>query len=302
MDRVLVINASGGTVDGASHDVAASGVQEEFRRHGTRVDVRVVAPAAFEGAVREAVATAEDIVYVGGGDGSISTAAGCFLGRNVSLGILPLGTLNHFAKDLGFSPDWRQAVGELVRGVPRLVDVGEVNGRVFINNCSLGAYPEAVLRREAIRRRGPHKWVAMTLAALIGFWRLRRIRFELTLPSGTSTWRTPFVLVSNNRYSGHVLADQLRPRLDEGRLWIYAARVKSRLDLLRLAWQSLTRSIDEAEGLETLAAEEITILPRKRLPVGVDGEVVHLASTLRLRIHPRALTVIAPAAGDSAPA
>ena len=233
-------------------------------------------------------------MFVGGGDGSISTAARCLAEGNVPLGVLPLGTLNHFAKDLDLPDDWKEAAAVLARGRVRTVDMGEVNGRPFINNCSLGAYPDAVLRRESIQRRGRGKWVAMTLATMTQFRRLRRIRFTLKLPDRVVPLRSPFVLVSNNQYTGHVLARRLRPRLDGGQLWLYTTRAKGRFGLLRLVWQSLVHRLDDAEGLESYAFDAAEIATEyRRLPVGTDGEVVDVHAPLSLRIRRGALKVLA---------
>src|SRR5690606_38017273 len=114
---------------------------------------------------------------------------------------------------------------------------------VFINNCSIGAYAEAVRRRDALReRRSLGKWRAMALACWQTFRRLHRIRFILTTDGARpGTVRSPLLVVANNRYSGHALDRSLRERLDEGRLWLYTAHVHRHLAALRLLWQSIVR-------------------------------------------------------------
>ena len=92
--------------------------------------------------VRNAIASGADVIAAGGGDGTISTVANQLVGTGVALGVLPFGTLNHFAKDLGIPLDPRGAVEVVCRGAIKQVDVGEVNGFYFINNSSLGVYPE----------------------------------------------------------------------------------------------------------------------------------------------------------------
>jgi diacylglycerol kinase family enzyme len=183
------------------------------------------------------------------------------------------------------------------------VDVAEVNGRIFINNCSLGSYAEAVRRRDRLRRaRGFGKWRAMMLASWGVFRELRRLRLHIETPDRTVALRTPFVLVANNRYTGHVLSSSLRPQLNEGRLWLYTTRAHRHLALIRLMWQSLTRRIDAADELEvhSLTEAKISIL-HGTLPVAADGEILDVQPPLHFRIRPAALLVLAPVSATTAP-
>ena len=297
MNACLILNERARSFDGGD-SLNASEIIDAFRSTSISVHPQIVPAAQFGETLQAAVAGKPDLIVVGGGDGSVSTAANCLAGTNIMLGVLPLGTLNHFARDLGFPLDWREAVTVLETGECRPVDVGEVNGRVFINNCSIGSYAEAVRKRDALRRmHGSGKWWAMTLATVAVFRRLRRIRVRIDAHGGTHPVRTPFVAVANNRYSGHVFDHSLRPRLDEGRLWIYTTRAARHGAALRLLWQSLSRSIDEVEGLEKLAVIEATINhDYAGLPVAIDGELVALQPPYRFRTRPGALRVMVPRA------
>src|SRR6185503_16647759 len=107
----------------------------------------------------QAFASDADAVVIGGGDGTVSAAADRAVRHGKPIGVLPLGTLNHFARDLGMPPDLRDAVRAIATGVVREVDVGEVNGRVFVNNSSIGVYPTVVRDRDEQRLRfGRGKW------------------------------------------------------------------------------------------------------------------------------------------------
>ena len=295
MNVIVVYNEKAGTAvsaDGPSREA----LQEAFAAAGIQADVRNVPGDQVEVALRAAVREKPTVLYAGGGDGTISTAAGLVAGTDIVLGVLPLGTLNHFARDLGIPAHWREAVPALVAAPIRAVDVAEVNGRVFINNCSLGSYADAVRRRDALRREKGHgKWRAMILASWAVFRELRRMRLQIITPETTLTLRTPFVLIANNQYTGSVLATSLRPKLDEGRIWLYTTRARRHGALIRLAWQSLVRRIDAADDLEvhSFTSATITIL-RGRIPVAADGEIVNVAPPLHLKIRPGALRVLAP--------
>jgi len=298
MKLIVIINREAGTAAQASDAFSPEELLREFSANGIEADVRTVAPDKIQEEVEAAVAARPRAVVIGGGDGTVRTAAALLAGTGVPLGVLPLGTLNHFAKDLGMPSAWREAVAALALAVTREVDVAEVNGHVFVNNCSLGAYAEAVRDREALRRtRGHGKWIAMLRASFAVFRRLRRLRLRITLGDAVRRARTPLVVVANNRYSGQVLDVSMRDHLDEGRLWLYTANVHRHFAVLRLAWQALTRRrIDDADALTAESAKEITIENEagRPLPVAADGELIDVTSPLTFRIRSGALRVLAP--------
>lgn len=301
MNGILIVNDQAGTAARDRGDApTASALRDAFAAAGVDVAVVRVAGGAIDRAVRDVVRQKPAAVFVGGGDGTISAAARRLVDTGIPLGVVPLGTLNHFATDLRLPSDWRAAISTLATSRPRTVDAADVNGRIFINNCSLGAYAEAVRRRDALRRtRGHGKWPAMLRASLAVFRELRRHRVQIQTSETALALRTPLVLVANNRYSGRVLDASLRPRLDEGRLWLYTTRARGRADFLRLVWQTLVRQIDAADALHSGSATEAVIITEPaRLPAAADGEVIELTSPLRFRIRPGALQVLAPPRTD----
>ncbi|MDB6166397.1 MAG: diacylglycerol kinase [Lacunisphaera sp.] len=296
MRCIVILNEKAGTAAKASPEA----VRAACAAAGIAAEVVALPAERIERALREAVASRPDAVAIGGGDGTVRCAAAALADTGLTLGVLPLGTLNHFAKDLKIPADLKAAVAVLAGGVTCAVDVGEVNGHVFINNCSLGAYAEAVRRREALRAMHPQgKWWAMLRASLATWRHLRRLWLRLVLAGETPRpLRTPVVFVGNNRYSGHLFEESLRPRLDEGRLWIYAVRAHRHFALVRLLLRSLVGRLDRAEELATESATEFTIeSERGPVPIATDGEVLELAGPLRFRIRPGALRVLVPAGG-----
>jgi diacylglycerol kinase family enzyme len=295
---LVILNEKSGT-KGA--DPAA--VRDAFAQAGVVADVRAVAPDDMEPALRAAAGDCPDAVIIGGGDGTVRCAAAALAGTGVTLGVLPVGTLNHFAKDLGVPAAVDAAITALAGGAVAEVDVGEVNGEVFVNNCSLGSYPEAVRRREALRRaRGHGKWWAMCRAVFHTFVRLRRLRLRIAVDAQPPrTVRAPFVFVANNRYSGHLLGANLRPALDGGRLWVYTAHAHRHLTIIRMFFQSLFRRIDAADALEAKSGARIVIEHGGggSVAAAVDGELVLLRSPLRFRIRPGALRVLRPKAAEA---
>jgi len=246
-------------------------------------------------AMREAVEGGCDTLVAGGGDGTINAGAVAVLERDIPLGVLPLGTLNHLAKDLGVPLDLDEAAKVVLEGVVCRVDVGEVNGRLFLNNSSLGVYPAIVRLRERYQASGSGKWIAALWAGLTV---LRRNPFMAVriIAEGQSTVRTtPFVFVGNNEYRMVGLHAGARASIATGHLALYVLNAERRVGLMRLAWQVVRKGADEVKELDLITVEELTIETRRRhLQVALDGEVVPLRSPLHYQVKPGALRVHVP--------
>jgi Sphingosine kinase and enzymes related to eukaryotic diacylglycerol kinase len=216
-------------------------------------------------------------------------------GSGLALAVLPLGTLNHFAKDLGLPLELDKAVAAIVANRQAEVDVGEVNGRLFINNSSIGLYPTLVAVRENQRRRlGRGKWHALFWATLTVLKRHPMLDVRLSLERTAQDRRTPFVFVGNNLYKSEGFDIGTRERLDGGVLSIYLTRRHGRRGLLGLALRALVgRLHDGTRDCEALTAHAVKVATRhKLLPVSTDGEVTVMNTPLEYRIRPRALKVV----------
>jgi len=301
---ILLLNASSGAAAGAaeaSHPVLAD-VQKALEAHGVQAAVVIERGDRVAARARRAVSEGCRLVVAGGGDGTISAVASALVDSDATLGVLPLGTLNHFAKDLGIPLDVAGAVGVLAAGHTCAVDVGEVNGRVFINNSSLGLYPSLVYQREKRQAQGRRKWVAFVLA-LARVWRAyRRVRVIVHTEDGIRMIRTPFVFVGNNEYQLEGVRIGARARVDQGRLHVSMAPGLSRGQLLRVLGRALVGRLSAVDHLDTLLTDEVTIAAwRRRLPVALDGEVTLVPTPLRYRTRPGALRVCVPADHPAGP-
>ncbi|CDG84379.1 diacylglycerol/lipid kinase family protein [Janthinobacterium agaricidamnosum] len=250
--------------------------------------------AAAEQALRDGIG----LVVAGGGDGTINAVASRLVGSEAVFGVLPLGTLNHFAKDLKIPLLLDEAIANLANGVPHKVDVGEVNGRIFLNNSSLGLYPDIVRDREKQQRRlGRGKWLAFCWATMAALRRYPFLNVRLSLNGEQHARRTPFVFIGNNEYLMQGFNIGERARLNGGTLSLYVAQRPGRLGLVRLAWHALLGRLAQLKDFDALTAREMTIETRhKRLRVATDGEVTVMATPLSYRIRVAALTVLVPAA------
>jgi diacylglycerol kinase family enzyme len=242
-----------------------------------------------------ALAERRQPVVAGGGDGTVNAIAGTLAGTRTPLGILPMGTLNHFAKDLGIPLDLKAAISNLFTGEIRKTDVGEVNGRVFVNNSGIGFYPHFVRQREELQRRGHVKRVAALIALRALFRRYFRLRMTLHMDEAEALEHlTPFLFVGNNRYQISGLDIGMRPTLDSGRLWVCTAPKTGRNNIWRAALRSFFgRPTDH--DLNVFETKELWVSPgTPRINVSTDGEVSVMDTPLHYRIHPRALEVIVP--------
>ncbi|MGV7210204.1 diacylglycerol/lipid kinase family protein [Oxalobacteraceae bacterium A2-2] len=291
----VIINASAGL---GYEDALMRELEDKFRAHGLQPSV-LLARSGEEmiAAAKRAVAEGADTVVAGGGDGTINAVGSALLGSAVRYGVLPMGTLNHFAKDLKIPLALDEAIANVAQGVPVRVDVGEVNGRIFLNNSSLGMYPDIVRDRERQQRHlGRSKWPAFFVATLGALRRYPFLSVRLKVNGEEHARRTPFVFIGNNEYLQGLNAGA-RERLDGGHLSLYVAQRPSRLGLLRLAFHALLGRLAQARDFDVLSACELTIETRhQRLRVATDGEVTLMTPPLHYRCRPAALTVIVPAA------
>ena len=244
-----------------------------------------------------AVKAGHPVIVGGGGDGTMNAIACAVAGSESAMGVLPLGTLNHFAKDLKIPLDLGEAARVVVASHQVEVDVAEVNDRIFINNSSLGLYPELVRVRENQRRSlGRSKWHALFWATLTVLQRHPMLDVRLTLDDATETRRTPMIFIGNNEYQVDGFHIGSRERLDAGTLSIYLTRRRGRRGLLGLALRALIGTLHQARDFEALTAQSLSIATRhKALPVATDGEVTVMKTPLEYRIRPKGLRVIVPA-------
>lgn len=298
----VVVNRNGGTVLRLGPDALRQRLGAAFREAGARAEMHLVAGAEMSSTLERALERARagelDGIVVGGGDGSVNGAANLLAGTGVPLGVLPVGTLNHFARDLGLPADPAEAAAVIARAAPRAVDVAEVNGRVFVNNSLLGAYPYMVADRE--RRRDQHglgKWTAMTLAFLRMLWRFPRRRLTLCFEGEKLPVRTPSLMVGVNEYDPKNLAVRRNHGLDRGELWVLVARHSRPLSFAWFAFRTVFRGLDAGEDFDLVKLQSLEVRARtSRLLVACDGELLRLRPPLKYKIRPGELLVLAPEA------
>lgn len=290
----VIINAYAGLGD---HEHIRGRLDQFFGSIGAEAIVSVARSVAeVKAQAQRAASDAIRTIAAAGGDGTVNTVASVAIERGCNLGVLPAGTFNHFARDVGIPLSLEAAAAILFDGNTARVDVGEVNGRIFLNNSSLGLYPSIVRRRTELQqrlRRG--KWPAFVWAALTV---IRRFPFlDVRIKTGDREFvrHTPFVFVGNNRYEMERFNLGRRASLDEGELSLYVAQRIGRLGLLRFAFRAFTGGLRNEKDFDELTTPELWVrTERRRLHVAMDGEVVAMRAPLHYRVRPRALRVIVP--------
>ncbi len=276
---------------------AGSEIQSLFAKHDIRIRLeRVRDPGDLLARARQA-ASRGDVLVAAGGDGTVSAVAAIAVETHATLGVLPMGTLNHFAKDVGIPLDLKSAVAAIAMSDTRDVDVGEVNKRIFVNNSSVGLYPRMVWERDAEQRRGRSKATAFTIAILRTWRSYRTITAHVVVGANAAVVRTPFIFVGNNKYNATGFQLGGRSRLDEGQLSIFVAPECGRFEILSLPVRALTRRLGTDAPFAGFLSDTVTVHVASRR-VALDGELAVMTSPLVYRVRPRALRVIvAPSEG-----
>lgn len=272
-------------------------VSEQFAARGVEARVRLVRGGRqLASAARGAAEGDAGCVVAAGGDGTINAVASALKGTGKSLGVLPVGTFNYFAKALRLPLDLEGAVGTIAAGHVAPVDVGEVNGRLFINNASIGLYPSIIRQRE----REYQRWGRRQLVAYAA---VARTLFQGNPFMGVRLWthgqelsaRTPLIFVGANGYQIEEFDLPGGECVARGELAVYVARPAGWRGLLRLAVQALLKRLHGERSLHVICADEARVeTRRRRIRVALDGEVVRLETPLLFKMRRAALKVCVP--------
>jgi YegS/Rv2252/BmrU family lipid kinase len=295
MSKVTVLlNRGGGAV--AADPKIGDKVAAALKDAGVDADVELIGGGDCAVRCRAIAERGDELLVVGGGDGTISAAASALAGTGTTLGILPLGTLNHFARDLGVPTKLEEAAKLIAERPERHVDVAEMNDRIFINNSAIGLYPLMVLDRDLQRKRlGRSKRLAMIVASLRTLARFGHQRLTLTVNDEKARIDTPLLFVGNNDYRIDIGAPGQRESVEDGRLSVFVMRKKTRLGFIAASVRALFNRTRQDDMVKLEDVQRLRVSSRKRmLAVSLDGEVVRAELPFDYKIRRKALRVIAP--------
>lgn len=291
----VILNANAGTAHATG--VTAEMVEGLFAENDLRATIDADNQRSLEDRIADAMASDASVIVAAGGDGTITAIVAALVGSEKSLAILPLGTVNALAKDLQVPLDLPAAVKALATGTHHRIDVGEVNGRVFLHKVVVGLIPSLAAGREHIRTRHD-------ASAKIGFMRyffrrlMRAKRIAVVIEPGDGprrVERVQAIAVASNAYDEGLGQFFSRHDLDRGTLTLYVLRHLTVGDFFRLTAGMLLGRWRSDEALSMESIKGVTIRSHKSmLKVMFDGEVENLQTPLEFTIRPRALSVIVP--------
>ncbi|MET0647262.1 MAG: diacylglycerol kinase family protein [Pyrinomonadaceae bacterium] len=290
----VILNAGSG---GRRAEELRQFIAEQFRAQGVEANILLAGSgkdlAALAQRARE---DSSEVVVAAGGDGTINAVASALVGTGKSLGVLPVGTFNYFAKNLGIPLDLAEAVGTAARRHTAEVDLAEVNGRIILNNASIGLYPSIIRQREQeYRRWGRRQLVAYAAVARALFQGSPFLGVHISAGGEELPVRTPLVFVGSNKYQIEEFGLPGGECVGRGELAIYVARPTGWTGLMLLAVQALLGRLHGERRLQLICTEKARVTTRRpRLPVALDGEVLLLETPLRFATRPAALKVIVP--------
>ncbi len=272
-------------------------LREEVESHPGRFVIREVAKGSdIEATVGEAVAEGFRTIAAAGGDGTICAVASALVGTGCRMGVLPLGTFNYFARGLGLPETVPEALEALASTPARWIDIAEVNGRVFLNNASLGAYAKVLESRERIYRRYGRSRVAAYWSVVVALLNFRtRLATTVTVDGKAHHFKTPMIFVANNPYQLELFNLAGAELIREGRLVALVAPDVGRWGLIAFAVRLALGEMDKDRDFKLLAGRDILVETRRRgAVVARDGERGRMRGPFRFRLRAHALEIVAP--------
>ena len=265
-------------------------------------------PASIGPASAKAVALAQQhggVVVAAGGDGTINAVAAAVLRSGCPFGVLPQGTFNYFGRANGIPQDAKAAATALLGASISPVTVGEVNGRIFLVNASLGLYPQLLEDREAWKQQFGRSRLVAFLSGLATIVQARgQLKLEVELAGGTTTLRTPTLFIGNN----HLQLAQVGINADHtdavkrGELVAVAVRPTSTLTLLGLLARGVIGRLGDADHIDSFSFRQLNVAMRgkRRVKVATDGEITWMTPPLVFQVADTPLLLMVPARADRA--
>lgn len=258
--------------------------------------VKVVESREISSTVEQLISEHYDIVAAAGGDGTINSIATLLKDSEISLGVVPMGTYNHLAKDANIPLNFESAILNLINGTITKIDYGTVNDKVFLNNSSLGHYPISVVERDKVTIRGKfHKKLQMALSLLKTTIKFPLLDIQTDKHKHSEPIKTPFIFIGNNHYSISPSVMGQRKGIMDGKLSAYMSTCTNVPCVITLIWLMLTNTLSLSKKFQSVYFTEATISAKKEMiSVAIDGEVYELSTPLHYKIHPQSLKVILP--------
>jgi YegS/Rv2252/BmrU family lipid kinase len=291
LEGTLVVNRRSGTKRAGAELTAMQNAAAEAGLEVILLDDSI----DLSNTIRERMSAGRRLFVAAGGDGTVNHVVQSLVHSEAVLGVIPAGSYNHFAKDLGIPLTWRRALETILSGQTRQIDVARINDRFFVNNVSIGLYPELVARREE-RGRDYARWKARLWAAYTTLRKFPHVTLTLESEHHQEAIRTQVLMISNNTYDlSRMGIEASRSTLSEGRLSVYWLPHLPRLTLMKFAAHYLAGRVRETPGFRSFRTSRLKLdSSHSHLSVGIDGEVMRMPMPIVITIVPQALLVRVP--------
>lgn len=273
-------------------------VERAMQVFGPRAELRAFSGDPADEATR-ALKDGFRIIVAAGGDGTVAGVAHALAGSDTALAVLPMGTFNYFARGLGMPEDAEGAAKAILDGSAHDIAVGTLNGRVFLNNVSIGLYPAILEEREATYARYGRYRILAHIASLRTILRFQRpYRMDILQDETRHRIRTPMLFVARSAYQLDQFGLEGGEAISDDRFVLFLAHQQTRLGFLRLAWKLIRRKVDHGRDVlvSTPRRIAVTVRGRRRISVALDGEKLKMRLPLRVKLADHQLQVIVPPA------
>ncbi len=255
--------------------------------------------SGFEGAVEKALEQGCATIVAAGGDGTIVGISSLLLDKDVTMGVLPLGTFNFFSRGLGIPEDPEEAAKALLHGEPKKISVGSVNGQIFLNNASLGVYPVILKNREATYKHWGRSRIVAHISMLKTFLQFDRVLKIRIMSEGVQkTIETPLVFVARSSYQLDMFNLEGEDAIKDDNFAVFTAVSQGRFTMLKNVWRLVRRTMKQGRDFDLYKVQELDIdTGRKEELVAFDGEKAKMKTPLEFRMHTDALRILVPKEG-----
>lgn len=303
MSYLVLVNAKAGTVRDRGRAALEAELVSTFKEGERDADVRMIRPRDFQKEIRAALGRKSQpgTIVIGGGDGSLSSAASLLGGTKTALGILPLGTMNLMARALGVPLEPAEAVRALLESEPVKIDLVDINGHCVLMHASIGLQPRIIRARDAL----PYKTRFTRLTNGLIAWARAIRKLEPLLITGETDngpieCLTCAMLISNNALPDGFAEPPVSHDMAGGEIGVYVTNSTRRRDMVALSLATSLGVWRHSELVEEIRTRKLDIdANKKSLLLSVDGEVVKVDTPLKCRLRPRCLKLMVPLVGNA---
>ena len=298
----LVMNSGAGNDDKAT---ARDLIVQKLKEAGIAVTLAEISGANVVTVCNTAAKDAKadgSLVVAAGGDGTVNCVASACIKHDVPMGVIPMGTYNYFARDLGIAPDIEGAIAVLVTGQLTTTAVGLLQDQIFVNNASFGTYARVVKNREMDKKKfGRYRIVALLSDIRSLYAPAKNYTLRIGTGDMAKNCRTTMIFAGINKFQMENLGIPLAEKAGRTQMSVTIMKPATRWEMTRILLRGLFRQLPQDDRIDVLHAETFTVdAPAAPIVCVVDGEIVNLTLPLEFKLLPDQLRVMTPKPAEAA--